>query len=181
MPNFREWANNNSAVVTIVAVVILIMSLGFIIMSASGNKYKPRIVDVYYYDLGNGELFLAKSNEIPPVDAPSGPGANNIPQGVRAYVFSCGECGDKAQQFVGWLEMYTPDAKRALTSPPTPDPNNPQGPEYYDLWEKGHLVSIPGSSKWVQANSEEGFKVMESMQSKCGAGGQPKPCFPGRE
>lgn len=143
------------------------------------NAYKPRIVDVYYYDLGTGELFLAKSNEIPPIDAPSGPGPNNTPQGVRAYVFSCGDCSDKSQQFVGWLEMFTPDAKRALSSPPKPDPNNPQGPEYYELWARGHLVSVPGSGKWVQANSEEGFKVMESIQSKCGPNIAPKPCFPG--
>lgn len=140
------------------------------------NAYKPRIVDVYYYDLGTGELFLAKSNEIPPIDAPSGPGPNNTPRGVRAYVFSCGDCSDKSQQFVGWLEMYTPDAKRALTSPPKP--GEKQGPEYYDLWERGCLVSVPGSGRWALANSEDGHKVMESSQSKCGGNIVPRPCFP---
>lgn len=147
-------------------------------VAAGQAVYKPRIVDVYYYDLGTGKLFLAKSNQIPPIESPSGPGPNNIPQGVRAYVFSCGDCGDKTQQFVGWLEMYTPDAKQALTGPR--DTSKVQGPEYYELWERGHLVSMPGTNKWVRANSEDGFKVMESMQSRCGPQGHPKPCFPGR-
>jgi hypothetical protein len=161
--------NNNSAVVTIMAVVILILSLGFIIIQARPRSYTPRIVDVYYYDLGTGQTYLAKSNEIPPIPAPSGK------LGVRAHVFSCGDCSNPSDHFIGWLEMYTREAKEQLTNPQPPDPN---GPPAYDVWERGHLVRAPDVDKWVPANGEEGFKIMEAMQTKCGSGGQPRPCFP---
>lgn len=205
----RDWLNNNSAVVTILAVVILILSLGFIIMQASGPKYKAQIVDVYYYDLGNGTIFTAKSNEIPPIESKSGPGPAGNPQGVRAYVFSCGDCKNESERFVGWLEMYTREAKEMMQSPnrmgpgmppPPGSPNaapgspaaapgspaapagqaQPPGPEFFDFWEKGHLVRTVEEDSWVQANSPEGFAIMQALQGKCGQGAIPKPCFPGR-
>jgi len=165
----REYVNNNSAVVTICAVVLLLLSLGFIIMRlGGGSKYRPRVVDVYYYDIGDGQLFTALSNEIPPIDAPSGK------QGVRAYVFACGDCANESERFIGWMEMYTPDAKRIMTSPPTEAENM----DAFEVMERGHLVSADGRN-WVSANGEQGFQVMESMQSRCGQTA-PTPCYPGK-
>jgi hypothetical protein len=167
--NLREWMNQNSAVVTIIAVVLLLVSLGVIIMTLT-PKNPARVVDVYFMDTSDGSLFVDKSDQLPPVAAPSGK------DGVRAFVFSCGDCGDEASRFVGWLETYTPDAKKAISAPS----DNPEaGMDNYEVVENGHMVCDPVSKKWVMANSEQGFKIMDMIQNKCGTEA-PKPCFPGR-
>ncbi len=170
--------NQNSAVVTIVAVVLMLISLGVIIMSLSGNRYTPRIVDVYFMDISDGSLFTEKSDLLSPIDAPSGEN-----KGVRAFVFSCGECSDEESHFVGWLEMYTPQAKKIMTAP-APIEGAEGDPianemDMFEAMERGHLVSDASGKKWVPANSEKGFRVMEQIQTKCD-GQPPKPCFPGR-
>lgn len=169
MPKVREWVNRNSAIVTIGAVVVLILSLGTIILS-QGGRAPVRPVDVYYYDVGTGDLFQEKNTLIPPISAPSGK------PGVRAYVFACGDCGDDSKRFIGWLEMYTPDAKRIMTSPPTEAENM----DAFEVMERGHLISVPGNNEWVSMSSEEGFEIMDSIQNKCGEGATVSSCFPGR-
>lgn len=179
----RDSMNNNSALVTVLAIVILIVSLGFIIYQARPNRYAPRVVDVYYYDLGSGQIFLGKSDKVSPIDAPSGPGSSGEPNGVRAYVFSCTNCDDESSRFIGWLEKYTPEAKQAMLNPPAPDTsgNAAAGPDPTEIWEKGHLIAAykanAGELKWVVNNSDAGFRIMQSLETKC-PGGQPNPCFP---
>lgn len=144
---------------------------------AKRRAYRVYLVHVYYYDLGSGELFVDWSNEIPPVKAPSGPDANNMPQGVRAYVFSCGDCSDESQRFVGWLETYTPEVKQMLLTPRKRDSLQEQ--EYLDFIKSGHLVRLTDSDAWVPADSEAGFSVTASVEARCGPQGQSRPCFPG--
>jgi len=68
--------------------------------------------DVFYYDLGTGQLFADSPGQVPPIDAPSGPGV-----GVRAYVFSCNDCSDEQQRFIAWYERQIPASKRLQEDP----------------------------------------------------------------
>lgn len=168
--NLREWMNQNSAVVTIIAVVLLLVSLGVIIMTLT-PKNNLRVVDVYFMDTADGSLFVDKSDKLAPVVAPSGK------DGVRAFVFSCGDCGDEKSHFVGWLETYTPEAKKAIEAP-VEDPEAGMG--NYEVIEKGHMVADPVNKKWYMSNSEEGYKIMDMMEARCGKDVPAKPCFPGK-
>ncbi len=141
----------------------------------AGEQPQPqrgaRVVEVYFMDTADGSIFTDKSDQLPPITAPSGK------HGVRAFVFACGDCGDEANRFVGWLETYTPEAKKAIETPAA-------GPEggmaNYELVENGHLVASPDSNgKWIKANSKDGFMLMDKIQGKCGNQAL-KPCFPGR-
>ena len=183
----RDWLNNNSAVVTLLAVVVLVISLGVIIMNSTSSQ-RSRIVDMYYYDMNTGKLFIGKSDALPPIEAPSGP-INNSPAGVRAYVFACGDCPadiDGASEeelkemnvFIGWLEKYSEQAKAALAK----QQEDPAADvDYFMAIEQGQHVSAPGSNRWVGANSEAGFRLMERISQLCGSTGEiPKPCYPGR-
>lgn len=110
----RSWINRWSSQVTVVAIVLLGLALFIVIKTGRPAGYSTP-VSVYYYDLNTGELFAALSTEIPPIEAPSGPLPNGKPAGVRAFVYSCGDCSDPAQRRVAWLEKYTARAKaRAL-------------------------------------------------------------------
>lgn len=168
----RNWLNNNSAMVTILAVVILILSLAFIIFTNRPQSYVPRVIDVYYYDLNAKQLFVDKSDKYAPITAPSS--ADSL--GARAYVFSCGDCGDESQRFVGYLEMYTKEAKAMLENP---QPMNPDDPGIYpDVYEDGRLLRAADDTKWVKANSNEAFTIMDAVQTRCGTE-PPKSCMPG--
>lgn len=167
----RNWLNNNSAMVTILAVVVLIMSLAFIIISNSRPSYTPRVIDVYYYDLDTNQLFIDKSDKYPPIPTPSGE-----MKGARAYVFSCGDCSDESKRFVGYLEMYTPAAKSALENP---QPANPEDMSSIDIFEEGRMLRGVDSREWVKANSNEAFQTQDAVQTHCGAEVPPKSCMPG--
>lgn len=177
----RDWMNNNSAVVTVGAVVILILSLGYIVWNSKGSS-PPRVIDVYYYDLNTNKLFTAQSNQLPPIDTESGPVAgSNAPAGVRAYVFACTDCGDEADRFIGWLEMYTPEVKalRSQPSPQTPEEAAEREQREEEVWENGKLVRAPDGTTWARENTSEGMAITTKIESKC-PGGMPKPCVPGR-
>ncbi len=67
--------------------------------------------NIYYYDLNTGQRFADKASLTAPIDAPSGPTPKGKNAGVKAYVFSCGDCSDETQQFVAWMERHIPAAK----------------------------------------------------------------------
>ena len=192
---YREWMNQNSALITIGAVLVLIGALYAIIRQQWGStaSYKP--IDVYYYDMSltSGtemeRLFAGKSNEFPPIDAPShAKTPDGSPTGVRAWVFSCGDCSDKSKWFIGFLETYTKDAKEAMLemtkTPPAATaaagpPPMPTGAEMMAR-ENGHLISIPGEDKWVPYSGPDGLGLIQRAQSRCGseAGQRAVPCYP---
>jgi len=54
-----------------------------------------------------------------------------------------------------------------------------QNPESFGLMEDGHLVSDKSAQRWVSANSQDGFQLMESVQANCkDPKSPPKPCYP---
>lgn len=184
----RDWMNNNSALVTILAVVVLVISLGVIIMQTRAPGAGGRTIDLYYYDLNTGKLFVGKSDEIPPIEAPSGPYQNapgNLPAGVRAHVYACGECPDvtnmtaeEAQQAgvtIAYLEMYTPEGKAALTGSTEGEPS----PEMMMDPMEHQLVRLPAAeSRWVPAYSEPGYRLTEGAIPNCPTGEPAVPCRP---
>ena len=169
--SLREFANNNSAIVTLGAVVLLVIALGAIIMQTrGGGGSRSSITDVYYYDLNTGELFPGPSDQIAPIDAPSGP-YNGKPGGVRAFVFSCEDCDDESTHFIGWLDMYTAEAKEALTNP------NADMSLSSQLYEQGRMIKRVEDETWVPSTDVEAYTVMENIKYQC-PGGRPQPCYP---
>lgn len=166
--SIRDFLNNNSALVTILAVVLLIVALGFIVMQLGGGGNRVRTIPVYYYDLDTGELFERESDTIPPVETSSGE-----MNGVRAFVFACNDCSDESDRFVGYLEMFTQEAKEILEMAPEDRPEDVP----YDFYESGRLVKTPESDRWFEANSPQGFQIMESVREQC-PDGDPQPCYP---
>jgi len=172
--NIREYMNNNPAVVTIGAVVILVICLGLIIKTlfkGSGGRTGP--VDVYYYDLNTGELFTAGSDKFPPIQSPTDEGDKL--SGVRAMVFSCGDCDKKSTHFVGYLERYTPEAKAAMERAASSD--EPMMEDVYEM-EQGREVKLPDAAEWIDGNSEAGMAVYEAIRQRCEADERPRQCFP---
>lgn len=181
----REFMNNNSALVTILAVVVLVVSLGVIIMNTRGPGV-ARTIDLYFYDLNTGKLFTAKSDQIPPIEAPSGPlqgQPGNLPAGVRAHVYACGECPDltgmtlqeveQAGAYIAYVEMYTEQGKAALTAGASGPPEGPM----IDPMEQTLIARVPELA-WQPMYSDAGFRLTESGHRACPDGSAPQPCRP---
>ncbi len=177
MGKVRDWMNNNSAVVTVAAVVLLLVALSAIIWQNSGsNRGGGRIENIYFYDMGSGQLFSGKASGIPPITAESGG------EGVRAYVYGCGDCSE-TNRYIAYLEKNTPEAKAAMEKMQNPDANNPEGqaPEEYDpMITQGVLVRAVEGGQWVPMYSEMGQKITGALEGKCAAGTRLVPCLPGR-
>ena len=190
----RDWLNNNSAVVTIVAVVILVISLGIIVWQTTGGGGN-HVVDVYYYDVNTGEIFLGKSDEIPPIEAPSGP-IDGQPAGYRAYVFACGDCPSNSEivgatpeqlsgmnTFVGWVKKYTQDAKAAIERTENAENLSPEEEmEQIEAWENGEVIkrTTDPDNAWVQSESRQGIRIQEETSQRCAEGEMATPCYPPR-
>ncbi|MEX0655472.1 MAG: hypothetical protein WD534_09635 [Phycisphaeraceae bacterium] len=180
--NVREWLNNNSAVVTIVAVLVLCFALAFIIWNNSGSG-RPGPIDVYFVDLNTNEVFVGKSDQIPPIAAPSDSGDDT--NGVRAHIYACGDCpsdlaGRSADElidgdvFIAYLERYTDEAREIITGDVTPENES----DYYSATEMGQLVRAVDGSNWVSINDQGGYELMSRTGNRCGEDSMPTPCRP---
>ncbi len=178
MTRFRRWLNSNSSIVTVISTVLLIFALGLIVQEAAELHRRSRttVPDAWFYDLGTGQLFRAKSNVLPPIESPSGPLPNGEAAGVRAKVFACGDCDDPANRFIGWVEKLSPEAKytRIHEQAGAWDGYDTMGMTY----EEGLLVRAVDGDYWYKANSDDGRALIEAPRKKCDPGVVLNSCFP---
>jgi len=175
----RKWLAEHPAVV-VIAFILVVCIAGGLIWSSQRGPAAPKVVSFYFYDMATKELFAAPSTSIPPIAAPSG-GADGD-KGVRAYVFSCGDCGNAAERTIGWLELYTPEAKKKLE--PLFGPNRsefgPTSPEEVPglLSANDHLIASVDGVNWLDAKSLGATNIRQDARKPCASGERPKECRP---
>jgi hypothetical protein len=153
--------------VLVAALFLIVARLGD---DASGAAYNYG----FYYDLSTRELFVDSNRQLPPI---------RDGQGVAAHVFSCGQCEDKASRVIGWLEMYTPEAKAALAAPQTGSPDDFAVAEIVvdPVVEAGHLYAFEPQAgaepQWVPANSLPASRIQQQALAMCD-GRRANPCSP---
>jgi hypothetical protein len=140
--------NQNSTIVTGVAVAVMIGSLIFIF--TGGQSSAPRAsADAWFYDTVTKTYFKAPAQQVAPID-------HDGNEAVRAHFFTCGGCGE-SERFLGYYEKYRPDVHAKLKGSP-----NPFMEEAYD----GRLMSLDGV-KWFAADGTEAATVHETLRTKC--------------
>jgi len=163
----RKWINKNPRIVisiTIAFVLILLVVIGLLMPDRTATTvegYKKG----WFYDLNTGKLFVAESDAVPPVDAPSGALPSGRPAGVRAYVFSYAYEPNEANCFIGFLEIPNE------LSHPLRDPGaKKEGPEFVGLeaggakqWGQGRLIRRVADERWVPAESDEGRAILREL------------------
>ncbi len=186
--NVREYLNNNSALVTIAAVALLVISLGLIILNNRGNA-PGGVVDVYYFDLNTQKLVVAPSDRLSPFDGGSGTFA--YPDGehgsvVRAMVFACGECEgirpdmslaelEAAGGFIGYLQIMTQRARELQE-------RSQAGEELTEadfdiMYSQGNLIADVSGQRWFPEMSDQAMRIMDQASQRCA--GQPiQACLP---
>jgi hypothetical protein len=202
----RDWVNKNSAVTTIISVVLLFCALFYLMKTVFPSPPAP-IKEVFYYDVMTGKLFPAPVEEYPPIATPDGSMlASGQPAGVKANVFSCTRCRE-GDWYIGYLETYLPQAREiqirqaeemkkmaeqplpdpaATPAPGAPGPAMPppmMGPSPQEMMaiSDGHLVASQEEvNKWYKQESPEGAALVNAAMKKCPDNKYPTQCFPGR-
>jgi len=163
----------------IVGATVLLAIAGALFYFQYGMPSAPAVSRAsWYYDLHTRKLFAANL-ESPPIDAPSGVQVDGKPAGVRAYVFSCGDCAIDLQRTLAWLETFDDkptgpgfDANGGRRPAAPPSAGGASSPS----WLAGSKVKKPDDKDWVHNASEEA-KVVKALED-CPNGAAPKRCTP---
>jgi hypothetical protein len=169
--SFRNLTQQHPAIIAVIAILIIV---GCVIWTTRGNDGVTPSQQIYFYDLGSGELFTADRAQEPPVDAPSGAAL-----GVKAAVFSCGACTDD-DFVIAFISTYSEPAREALQQ------RGQAGEEDFDVQrdaiiEQGMLVAaLPEDGeqpRWVPAMTPQGIAIASRTDKLCGDA-PAKPCLP---
>ena len=180
---YRAWVGLNRALITIVAAMLL-FTAGVAIYFQLYPRRAAADYSAFYYDLNNDVLFVANTRDVPPIMVPGQP-ANSPPAGALAFVYACRNCADDNDRYVGFIELYTPEAKKMVLA------NGPDKPSltvpdetYTQTVEGGHLVARPDpknpawKKKLVGYLTGDGQRVIQDSQARCGADAVPRICSP---
>lgn len=175
----RSWLNrqNPKIIISITVVTVLILVTTVIGLLSSGEA--PKVIEykqAWFYDLNTGKLFVSKSKLIPPIEAPSGPLENGEPAGVKAYVFSYKHEPNESERFIGFLETFTPEAKRNQTTSANSSGGSTE--ELIKQWGEGRLIRRLEDEKWFAANSKEGRVIIENAFRPNESGEHARYCPP---
>ena len=170
----REWMNNNSALVTVIAVVVLIGALFFLVQSM--RTPKATIRPMWFYCLQEERLFLAEAGSIAPIESPWGAEA------VQAIVYFCGDCDEEPT--IRYLLKYTEQSKaeqekqRKLMEEKGAKPTM-----YMDPFMRspgGQLFSAVDEVEWIDSFDPRAGALLKVMP-ECDDGSKPiYSCFPKR-
>lgn len=173
----RAWINRRSAVITVLALTAFGATCALVYY-----MFRPAPVPMtyaYYYDLGTEQIFVDTREHVPPFPAPSGKtGPKGEPLAVQAHVFSCTNCDNPSERFLGYLSQYTPNAKRDIEQMIADPEHAPKYSMEDDPRNIGRVYRAPEGGDWFFANSDGADEIMSAGRKRCPSGSQPALCFP---
>ena len=158
----RDWLSRSPKLIIIVSVLLVAGVMVFLVRLTLPEKVVQ--VDTsekeWFYDLKHRNLFIAKSGQLPPIEAPSGPLANGEPAGVRAYVFTYSDDPNTTDTFIGFLETTDPNVDKSSIG------HMDLRVSGAEIFSKGRLIRRVKDKKWVEANSPEGRAILKEVFRK---------------
>ena len=160
---FRDLLNQNPALGYGAAALPLVLAALITLYSVyfADDEDEPfRVRKLWFYDLNTSELFDVPVKTHPPIEAPSGKPFEGEPAGVRAYVYGCGSCDET---FIGYLEKYTPEAKKIHDESEKHDSNT-----VGKARQEGAMLRRVDKGPWVRNNSPEAGQIKVETVARCG-------------
>lgn len=189
--DLRHWLNENSAVTTIGAVVLLMIALGVMLATLTGggggdDDYEAPTAR-FFYDLNTGELFSVPLTELPPVDRGEPfklPNGQTMPAGVEAVVLAA-DGAPEDQYVIGWVETLRPERRAELLASLESEADAPQAVREIELeilhesFYSERLVMDPNDPdrRFVPRFSEAGERIIRRALEP-GDGEPMSPVFP---
>ncbi len=175
----RRWTNRQNPKIIIGITIVTVLVLLTTVIGLLSSDEAPKVKEYkkgWFYDLNTGKLFVAKSKLIPPIEAPSGPLENGKPAGVKAYVFSYKYEPNESERFIGFLETFTPEARRNQTT--SAESRGDSASELIKQWGEGRLIRRVEDEQWFAANSNEGRAIIEEAYLPNENGEHARSCRP---
>ena len=176
------WITKNPLVAVLVAVIALGIAGYFIFRS-----FKPASAaatnwsKVWCYDIAKGTTFVGTEQKVPAFAIDGSTPTDGSPAGVRAEVFSCGDCNDDGARFVGWLWKFTPETAKLVQGMVDARPNGFVEDSPYDsAAARGNpdvilIASSDRSAEWYPEPSSEAGDIKAKVATRCN-GLPAKPC-----
>jgi hypothetical protein len=156
----RKWINKNPMLIvsiTIASVLILLVIIGLSMSEKTVTTTVKEYKKGWFYDPNTGELFVAESDAVPLIDAPSGTLHGERPMPVKAYVFSYAYEPNETNRFIGFLEIPNPVAKKEVPE------SISSGASGAKRWGQGRLIRRVDDEQWVPADSNEGQAILKEF------------------
>jgi len=195
--NVRDWINKNSALVTLVAVVALLMSV-FVLLRNRGSGGGQ--IKIWYIDLNTNQFFPGTIGDVAPIDPPSGELRDGELAGVVVHVFTCAETPEPEDRqylencrhdlkgktpedleelglFVGYYEKFTLDAKKRLEDVAKKHGTVAASPLFAQALP-GRLLRLPDDENWYDSKSQFGIGIQARINRLCDNVEKVRACRP---
>jgi hypothetical protein len=170
----RETLQSHPAIVGVIAVIVLVICAATWIPRSTPGGTPTR----WFLDMETGELVAHHVEGLQsPVTLPSGH------EGVWAHVFSCGDCDDKSQRFIGFIEKFTnlpPSEGRSSDAPKAPPTGPPGfgGPGAQPEVPESVVASPDDREKWYDSLTPQGVALRNVRRNHPCPSGQFVKCSP---
>jgi hypothetical protein len=162
MMNAREALSRHPRLSMTAAIVCVLIAIASLLLQTRGGSAPSAGNAKAFFTVDDGQTWFTDDlTNLPPFD-------KDGKQAVRAFVFRCSD----GKEFVGYLQRFTPDAKRAIEKINTPDPNRTGPPDTSGVrmaYTSGREVKRPGDTKWT--SGADGPKSAQIISIKCPNGG----------
>ena len=186
--SLREFLNQHSAVVTLLAIVLLVAALGYGIWTTGGLRRGGEIASgLWFYEIESGKIFTTEHGTRPPIKGPSGG------EGVRAHVYTCQEsCSadkldgltaeeiEKLGFFLGFIERITPEGHDMIKKINESDVSSDNKAMQIDTAVRryGQIRLLDSAdSPWIDNDMDTVKLLNDYLASRC-EGKRPKYCSP---
>jgi hypothetical protein len=161
----RETLNENPKLVTGVTVGLIVIILGWIIISSFGGSAPGRgasagAAKAYFSDDDGKTYFADDARKVAPFD-------HNGKQAVKANVYRC-----NGKEFVNHLERYTPEMRKKAEEAMAGDRSVKDPTIMATVQQQGLEVKRPGDKDWTKLSA--GQKAMAIITPQCPGGGNPE-------
>ena len=173
----RRWINQQNPriiiAITIASVLLLLTVVIILLWPEKPLEQVEQSDKAWFYDLNTGQLFVGRDDQLPPIEAPSGPlrieSASGPlreggPAGVKAYVYSYASEPNESNRFIAFLETSVP--KEIMERLESIKPKI----ERTEQWGYGKLIRRLKDKRWVPGDSDEGRAILKevSLPNKTG-------------
>lgn len=176
----REYLNNNSAVATIIAVVVLMIALGIMVWSNRGGGGAGS-GQMFYYDLNTQTISRQPRTSPSPLDTGNGTFKyfdGNLGSSVRATIFACDEDFEVTDGMtlseleaaggkVTALYRFTPQAQARQIKIDNGETLTDEEMNY-EMMDSGLLVADLDGQNWYPETSDQAAQLTMSSSNLCG-------------
>ena len=172
----RRWINRqNPKIIIAITAASVFLLLTIVIWLLTPEKPLEQVEQsdkAWFYDLNTRQLFVGKDDQIPPIEAPSGPLPNGEPAGIKAYVFSYADEPNESERFIGFLETSVPREIMERRESIKPKAGGTE------QWGYGKLVRRVKDKYWVPGDSDEGRAILKEAYLLNETGERARYCPP---